>query len=65
LIEEDEHGAFLLYRETASCGHVGAMFMVGDCYLDGIGTKKDLGLACEWLFKAGEQGHRCLFLVEN
>lgn len=43
LVEEDEDAAFELYKQTAQLGHVGAMFMLGDCYLDGIGTHKDLG----------------------
>lgn len=32
--------------------------MLGDCLLDGVGTRRDRAEALEWLVTAGELGHR-------
>jgi len=58
-LEEDERAAFLLFEQAAAQKHVGAMFMVADCLLDGVGcdADSDRSRAVGLLFAAAQNGH--------
>jgi len=49
--------AIPLFENIANEGYAEAQYFLGDCYIDGLGVKKDLTKAAEWLRKAAEQGH--------
>ena len=57
-LEEDEAAAARCFVAAAEQGHAGAMYMLGDCLLDGVGTARDRDAALAWLVAAGELGHR-------
>ena len=46
------------FRKAADLGHSGAAYLLADCYLDGVGVKRNRGKAFEWLMTAAEMGHR-------
>lgn len=50
--------AVKLFRQAAHLGHPGAAYMLGECLLDGVGTKRDRAAALEWLVTAAELGHQ-------
>ena len=57
-LDMDETKAVELFRMAAEQNHTGAMYMLGDCLLEGIGCARCRVEALDWLLKAGEQGHR-------
>lgn len=58
VVEEDASKAFLLFEEAANEEHVGAMYMMADCLMEGEGTEVDVARAVPLLYKAAESGHR-------
>eukprot|EP00501_MAST-03F_sp_TOSAG23-6_P000300 GSMAST32.ASY1.ANO1.307.1 assembled CDS len=58
VLEEDENAAFELFSAAAETNHTGALYMTGDCLLEGIGCEKDGGRAVPMLYTAAENGHR-------
>ena len=57
-VEEDAEGAFALFQKAADQGHVGAMYMVADCLIEGEGTRVDVARAIPLLYRAADEGHR-------
>ncbi|KAJ1460319.1 hypothetical protein M885DRAFT_433978 [Pelagophyceae sp. CCMP2097] len=58
-VEEDERQAVELFLAAAKQGHAGAMYLLGDCLLEGAGgIAKDKDKALRWLIHAGDAGHR-------
>ncbi|HEU0043225.1 tetratricopeptide repeat protein [Sphingomonas sp.] len=57
LPKPDKAGAFPFYAAAAKAGHLDATFMLGAMYMNGLGTKKDAGLAFDHLSKAAAGGH--------
>jgi TPR repeat protein len=57
-LAEDEPAAAAFFKRAAAQGHVGGMFMYGDCLMDGIGCEKDMAAAIPWMYAAAEKGHR-------
>ena len=59
VLEVDEEAAFALFETAAkSTRHMGALYMVADCLLEGIGTRPDPPRAVDLLHGAAVQGHR-------
>jgi Sel1 repeat len=58
VVEEDAEGAFALFQKAADSGHVGAMYMMADCLIEGEGTDRDVARAIPLLFQAADLGHR-------
>lgn len=55
--EKDSAKAFDYYRKSASEGDAGGLYNVGLCYLNGVGTEKNLEQAEMWLkLAAAEKG---------
>ena len=48
--------AFISYQKSAKLGFLGGMGMLGNCYMDGIGTGRDLEQAYYWYNKASNLG---------
>lgn len=59
----NEHEAFKYFMEAANKNFSFAMKNVGCCYLDGLGTDKDLNAAASWLSKSVGLG--CLEAVPS
>lgn len=63
-VPESEAAAYALFAAAAeaSCAdgdcHPAALYMVGDCLLEGIGATRDGAAALTALHKAGDHGHR-------
>ena len=57
-MEEDVEAAFGLFQKAANQGHVGAMYMMADCLIEGEGTEVDVARAIPLLYRAADQGHR-------
>jgi len=55
---ENPEFAVKLFRQAANLGHPGAAYMLGECLLDGVGSKRDRASALEWLVTAAELGHQ-------
>ena len=45
------------YAEAASQGDAYAQFMLGECYRNGDGVKKNTAIAIKWYCLAAEQGN--------
>ena len=45
-------------KNAADLGHLGATYMLAECYLDGVGVERNRVKALEWLLTAAEMGHR-------
>ncbi|CAB9504199.1 Sel1 domain protein repeat-containing protein [Seminavis robusta] len=58
VVDEDPEVAFSLFQKAADKGHVGAMYMMADCLIEGEGTKMDVARAIPLLYQAADQGHR-------
>ena len=58
VVEEDSEAAFALFQKAADQGHVGALYMMADCLIEGEGTEKDVARAIPLLYRAADQGHR-------
>lgn len=58
VLEEDSEAAFALFQKAAGRGHVGALYMMADCLIEGEGTKVDVARAIPLLYQAADQGHR-------
>lgn len=58
VVEEDPVKAFELFEKAAKSNHVGALYMVADCLLEGEGTAVSVADAVPLLYEAAEQGHR-------
>ncbi len=54
---DGDKSAFKYMLQAAKLNNLSAMSRVGDMYLKGIGIKKDLLEAENWLLKASERGH--------
>lgn len=46
----------MLLQKAAEVGSLDAMCDLGDCYYDGEGVEKNMGLAVKWLTKAADSG---------
>lgn len=57
-LECDESAAFRLFERSSSQSHTGALFMIADCLLDGVGCEADPARAVPLLHQAAERGHR-------
>jgi len=57
-VVENPEFAVKLFRQAAHVGHPGDAYMLGECLLDGVGTRRDRGSALEWLVTAAELGHQ-------
>jgi hypothetical protein len=57
-LEEDEDLAFQFFLEASELDHYGAMYMVADCLMEGIGAAIDIERAIPLLFVAADSGHR-------
>lgn len=55
---EDPALAVNYFKKAADLGHLGAAYMLAECYLDGVGVQRDRVKALEWLVTAAELGHR-------
>ncbi|RUP43853.1 hypothetical protein BC936DRAFT_136636, partial [Jimgerdemannia flammicorona] len=55
-VERDRAEAFRWMSKAAEAGHVPSQHLLGCCYEEGTGTKKDEGLAVRWLCTAAENG---------
>ena len=49
--------AYEIYLKLAQQGHVDAMFMLGKCFENGLGTNEDLEEAFMWYNEAAQKGH--------
>lgn len=58
VVEDDAEAAYQLFEQAASKGHVGAMFMIADCLIEGEGTDVNVAEAIPLLYRAADQGHR-------
>ena len=58
VLEDDPEKAFALFEQAAIQGHVGAMYMMADCLIEGDGTEKDVAKAVPLLYLAADEGHR-------
>jgi TPR repeat protein len=58
VVPEDAEQAFGMFEKAADNGHVGAMYMMADCLMEGEGTKIDVARAIPLLYQAADQGHR-------
>ena len=54
---KEKESPFQAYLRSAEKGDPDAMFIVGRCYQDGVGTEKDMDKAMEWLKKAADKGN--------
>jgi hypothetical protein len=50
--------AYQLFKKAAENGNLDAMGWLASCYSEGLGTKKDDGMALFWLKKAADGGSR-------
>ena len=55
---KSEDSPFESYLRAAKSGDADAMFIVGRCYLDGVGTEKDPEEARRWFNKAAAGGNQ-------
>lgn len=53
----DYAGGFPLIEKAAQAGHVDALFMAGNMYKEGLGTRKDARKAFDFYKQAAERGH--------
>lgn len=58
-IHKNEEMAAYWWLESAINGHVQAFDKIGICYKNGIGVKKNLSKAIEWLRRGAEAGESC------
>jgi hypothetical protein len=58
VVQEDPEQAFGMFEKAAAKGHVGALYMMADCLIEGEGTKIDVARAIPLLYQAADQGHR-------
>ena len=58
VVDEDVDAAFVLFQKAAEQGHVGALYMMADCLIEGEGTSVDVARAVPLLYQAADQGHR-------
>jgi len=57
-VEQDEKRALKWFLDAAENGHVEAMYRLGECYEQGIGTDVNLDAAKKWYDAACSKGHR-------
>merc|ERR1712046_278192 len=57
-VEENERKAFDFFEKAAGQNHTGALYMVADLLIDGVGCEQDAARAIPLLYQAGERGHR-------
>ena len=57
IIQHNYLDIFKWYRKAAEQGHAEAQCILGDCYQQGIGVKKDPVEAVKWYRKAADQGN--------
>ncbi|RIB16793.1 hypothetical protein C2G38_2315644 [Gigaspora rosea] len=59
IFEKDKHNikVFIHYQKSAELGNSDGIFQVGNCYLDGIGVKKDKNKAFIYYQKSSKMGH--------
>ena len=55
---DDAEAAFALFKKAAGKEHVGAMYMMADCLIEGEGTESDVARAIPLLYQAADKGHR-------
>jgi TPR repeat protein len=58
VVPEEPETAYIMFEKAAAKGHVGAMYMMADCLMEGEGTKMDAARAVPLLYQAADQGHR-------
>lgn len=58
VVQEDPEQAFGMFEKAAAKGHMGALYMMADCLIEGEGTKIDVARAIPLLYQAADQGHR-------
>ena len=58
VVDEDVDAAFCLFQKAAEQGHVGALYMMADCLIEGEGTEVDVARALPLLYQAADRGHR-------
>ncbi|RHZ80902.1 hypothetical protein Glove_130g202 [Diversispora epigaea] len=54
---KDKVKAFDWYKKAAECNYIYGQYMVGKCFYEGYGIKKDIVNAIYWLNKAKENGN--------
>ncbi len=54
---KEKESPFQTYLRSAEKGDADAMFIVGRCYQDGVGTEKDMDKALSWIKKAADKGN--------
>ncbi|MCW8916072.1 MAG: SEL1-like repeat protein [Magnetovibrio sp.] len=57
LLQDDPKDAVGWYSMASAMGHVGALYQIGDAYLNGHGTAKEPGWGLMWLERAARAGH--------
>ena len=57
VVHAGEESPFESYLRAAKDGDADAMFIVGRCFLDGVGTEKDVNEARRWFNKAASKGN--------
>ncbi len=57
IVRKNKIEAFKWYVKAAGQGYADAQYMVGECYLNGVGAEKNKIQASRWFKKAAEQGH--------
>ena len=55
-VNEDEQKAVYLFAAAAGQRHAAAMYMLGDCLLEGTVLGVDRAAALRWLVAAGDEG---------
>lgn len=58
LIDDDPEAAYELFEKAAGKGHVGALYMMADCLIEGEGTERNVARAVPLLYQAADLGHR-------
>ena len=58
VLQDDSKQAYKMFEKAAAKGHVGAMYMMADCLIEGEGTEKNVAEAVPILYLAADQGHR-------
>jgi hypothetical protein len=63
-VKQDYDEAIRLWQEAADEGHVGAMYMLGEAYLIGLGVEPDHEEAFKWYMEAANKGDaRAMYML--
>lgn len=57
-VQRNYNKAIILLTKAANAGHIDALYQLGICHKNGLGTCKDTDMAIQCFEKAGKQGHK-------